>query len=440
MFAKINQITTVFSNLNDPILRKLLLTSPEGPLNGVMVVEIGQHVSGPMVGERLARKGAFVIKIEQPNIGDPARHYLSKEIFSSLNASKLSIAIGKEDSKLYQDILSMADVIVDNRSPKAKEQDNVLRVFLNLSEKFHPVIFCSIIGYQGEENKHLLALDVSVQAQTGMASVNGPKPGESLKVGFVVLDEATAMEASELIVTHLFSLSRGKKVPDVSNVIRLEVSMAHVSAYLMTGQYLNCIKQNKEPSRYGNRDNWLAPFSFYETADDMISLAIVSEDQYKRLCLDVLDDRTLFEQYQTNEMRMKHIDNFQKALQNILTKNSTKYWLDKCIQHNVPAGNINTMLEALKQPFAKNFFTQTRDGTLIIANPYTSSLYCENQLNDAPSLDEHRKPIQFLIERFHSMKQTSGVISFQALQATIIKADEDSKEQELEHSICHSKL
>ena len=235
-------------------LLDILKIPPDGPLSGILVAEIGQHVSGPMLGERLARKGALVIKIEQPQSGDPARVYLSNEIFNSLNASKLSVMIGKEQQMLYLNILEMADVIIDNRSPDAKDNDKSLAIFLK-SDKSHPVIFCSLIGYEGEDNKHLLALDVSVQAATGMAFINGAEPNQPLKVGFVILDEATAMEASDLIIAHLFALSRGKKCPiDDKNVIRLQVSMAGVAAYLLTGQYLNYYTQEKEPTRIGNRD------------------------------------------------------------------------------------------------------------------------------------------------------------------------------------------
>lgn len=424
-----------FPEAKKHLLKKILEISPDGPLKGIMVVEIGQHVSGPMVGERLARKGACVVKIESPKIGDPARHYLSKEIFTSLNASKLSITIGKEDGSLYKEILLLADVIIDNRSPEAKGNDIILNGFLKSIDKPRPVIFCSIIGYEGEENKHLLALDVSVQAATGMASVNGSTPAEPLKVGFVVLDEATAMEASDLIVSHLFSLSRGKKIPHQSaNVIFLQVSMANVAAYLMSGQYLSCIKQNKEPVRFGNRDNWLAPFSFYQTKDGMISLAIVNDEQYKRLCFDVLENENLYYKYPTNDSRMKSIDEFQSALENILKSHIASHWLEKCGRCKVPASRVNTVVEALQQPFAKNFFTHTINGTTVIANPYKSSLFTDNTLHEAPLLNEHRGPIKVLIEKFNSMKKDWKRVGFQQLY-DVVFISEDNINLETEEEV-----
>jgi crotonobetainyl-CoA:carnitine CoA-transferase CaiB-like acyl-CoA transferase len=123
--------------------------------------------------EELARQGALVIKIEQAK-GDPSRYYLSKANFTSLNAAKMSLVLIKNNPELYQAILTLADDIIDNRAPQAKEEDKLLQNFLKAPGKTHPVIFCSIVGYDSQENKHRRALDVSVQAETGMAMV---RPG-----------------------------------------------------------------------------------------------------------------------------------------------------------------------------------------------------------------------------------------------------------------------
>jgi hypothetical protein len=56
----------------------------------------------------------------------------------------LSVALNKEEDPFYWNILALADVIIDNRSPEAKEKDSVLQSFLKFTYKKHPVIFCSI--------------------------------------------------------------------------------------------------------------------------------------------------------------------------------------------------------------------------------------------------------------------------------------------------------
>lgn len=387
------------------LLKSALLHVPDGPLNGILVVEIGQHVSGPLLGSRLARKGAFVIKIEKPIVGDPARNYMSKEIFNSINAGKLSIAIdNKENKSFFIDILKMADVIIDNRSPEAKENDEALNEFLDLENKYQPVIFCSIIGYEGEENKHLLALDVAVQARTGMTHVNGPRANQPLKVGFVVLDEVTAIEASDLIASHLFTLSRGKKVPQQhKQVVRLVVNMAGVSAYLMQGQILNCLTTNTEPYREGNRDNWLSPFSLYESKDGLICIAIIDDSQFKRFCLGVLDNKELLEKFSKLKTRMDKITDFEHQLGNILKTKDTRYWLDRCNKYKVPASFVNTVSQALEEPFFRNVISSTKSGIRIMGDPYASSLYPKPLLDDAPTLNKDEDDIRLLVEKFKEL-------------------------------------
>ena len=281
-------------NIKEDIMKEHLTEQlnqlPFGPLNGILVVEIGQHVSGPMAAEELARQGALVIKLEQVN-GDPSRAYLSKANFTSLNAAKWSVVTNK-NVPFYRDILRFADVIIDNRAPEAKEKDLDLQHFLKVTNKKHPVIFCSIVGYDSKENKHRRALDVSVQAETGMAMANAPNPDFPLKVGFTVIDITTAFKAASHITAHLFYL----KNQSIKNlVIHLEVSMAKVSAQLQSGQFLKYAIEQKETHREGNRDIFLSPFSFYKTQDGMVSLAVIDENQFNKLCRQVLKQENFLE-------------------------------------------------------------------------------------------------------------------------------------------------
>lgn len=46
-------------------IKKLFSIPRKGPLNGYLVLEMGNLISGPMASEELARKGALVIKLEK---------------------------------------------------------------------------------------------------------------------------------------------------------------------------------------------------------------------------------------------------------------------------------------------------------------------------------------------------------------------------------------
>lgn len=157
----------------------------------------------------------------------------------------------------------------------------------------------------------------------------------------------------------------------------------------------------------------------------------MNEDQYQRLCCDVLKDKNLYEAYPSNAERLTHIDEFQTALTNILIKHDADYWLNACAQFKVPAGKVNSVTEALHKSFAKNFFTHTKDGTLIISNPHSSSLYPDKQLNKAPFLDEHRAAIQSLIETYAAMEHDNKSMNFQVMYDSVTKIENISDDNQV---------
>ena len=96
------------------------------PLKGKLVVSLEQAVAAPYCSSRLADAGARVIKIERAE-GDFARGYDSvvhgeSAYFVWLNRGKESLVLdikNDEDASLLQNILSKADVFIQNLAPGA---------------------------------------------------------------------------------------------------------------------------------------------------------------------------------------------------------------------------------------------------------------------------------------------------------------------------------
>jgi len=99
-------------------------------LEGLKVLDLSWHVAGPYCTKLLADYGAEVIKVEQPDGGDPARKAgpfpddkpdpEASGIFFYLNNNKKSITLdlksdsGKRDIK---ELINWADILVENFSP-----------------------------------------------------------------------------------------------------------------------------------------------------------------------------------------------------------------------------------------------------------------------------------------------------------------------------------
>lgn len=104
------------------------VTSDEGPLAGIKVVELSMYVQGPVAGLTLASLGADVVKIERVGHVDQMRTFKSlfgvdfddrgrEWLFASLNRNKRSIAldITSDDGRaVFHRMIEQADVFVTN--------------------------------------------------------------------------------------------------------------------------------------------------------------------------------------------------------------------------------------------------------------------------------------------------------------------------------------
>ena len=81
-------------------------------LDGVRVLEFGQHIAGPLTGMMLADLGAEVIKIERPG-GDPARGLPAYEIWNrNKRVAELDLA-EEEGAARARQLATAADVVID---------------------------------------------------------------------------------------------------------------------------------------------------------------------------------------------------------------------------------------------------------------------------------------------------------------------------------------
>ena len=129
------------------------------PLDGVLVVDLCQFLSGPYASLRLQDLGARVIKIERPDGGDLSRRlYLSdteiggdSTIFHAINRSKESLALDLKDPgdlTALKKLIGRADVMLQNFRPGVIER---LGLDYDSTKAINPgIVYASITGY-GEE-------------------------------------------------------------------------------------------------------------------------------------------------------------------------------------------------------------------------------------------------------------------------------------------------
>ncbi len=104
---------------------------PDGALEGINVVELGQMVSAPYCAKLFADYGAEVVKVEDPGDGDIARrwgpfpgdepHPERSGLYQFLNTNKRGVTLDVDTEAgrdLLLQLLARADVLIENNPPR----------------------------------------------------------------------------------------------------------------------------------------------------------------------------------------------------------------------------------------------------------------------------------------------------------------------------------
>src|SRR5438045_8554097 len=98
------------------------------PLDGVRVIDLSRLVAGNAVSSQLADFGAEVLKIEDPQKGDPWRAWETKGVsvhWKLYARNKKSVALSPRDRRgrdLLLDLIASSEVLIENFRPGTLEK------------------------------------------------------------------------------------------------------------------------------------------------------------------------------------------------------------------------------------------------------------------------------------------------------------------------------
>ena len=287
----------------------MTVRAPHAPLDGVTVLGLEQAVSAPLCTRHLADLGARVIKVEQPGVGDSARHYddtvrgLAAH-FIWLNHGKESVALdltSEADAEVFARLLARADVLVSNLAPGA-----LGRLGLHLDElvdTHQRLIVVDISGYgRGGPLDHKRAYDLLVQAESGACAITGV-PGRPAKSGIPIADVGTGLYALSAVLTALYDRDRTGRGTVIS------ISMFDVVAELMGFAINQVIHTGSMPDPVGMGSPMVVPYSAFQTRDGwQVVLGTTSDREWQRFARQLLDRPDLAEdpRFARNKARVEH--------------------------------------------------------------------------------------------------------------------------------------
>jgi crotonobetainyl-CoA:carnitine CoA-transferase CaiB-like acyl-CoA transferase len=201
------------------------------PLAGIRVVELTTMITGPLAGMLLADMGASVIKIENPDRGDPFRSFrggLYGGHFLAYNRNKRSIALDlrSEDGKrILLDLIRRSDVLIDNFRHGVLDR---LGASNDVLTRENPrLIHASITGFgAAEPYRSRPAYDAVAQALSGMAS-QFVDPEHPQVQGPTLSDNITGFYAAYAILSALYERERtGKGRRIETNMLESTIAFA----------------------------------------------------------------------------------------------------------------------------------------------------------------------------------------------------------------------
>ena len=254
------------------------------PLAGITVLDFGQIYNGPYCGFLLAMAGARVIKIESPQ-GESLRGRSETSSasypFAMLNSNKDAITLNLKSDRgreLLRGLVRKADVLLENFSPGTMDRHGVGSDAL---QAINPrLIYAAATGF-GRTGIHrdYLAMDITVQAMTGVMSITGDGDGPPLKAGPALCDFLGGIHLYGAIVTALFQRER------TGAGLVVDVAMQDAVFPTLASQIGALHFLGKHPTRNGNRHAALslAPYNVYRARDGYVAIICIREGHWRNL-------------------------------------------------------------------------------------------------------------------------------------------------------------
>jgi CoA:oxalate CoA-transferase len=259
------------------------MTRANRPLAGVTVLDFGQVFQGPYATLLMAQAGADVIKIEPP-LGEPLRRRAppgksTTFPLAMLNSNKRAITLNLKHERGRALLFRMAekgDVLLENFAPGVMDR---LGVGWSVLHEINPrLVYGSGSGYglSGPDRDNL-AMDLTIQAVSGLISTTGFPDGPPVKAGPAVVDFISGIHLYAAVVTALFEreqTGQGRLVEVAMQEAAYPTLTSHLDAYVSSGRV---------PPRVGNASHSRVPNNVYPTKDGYVAMNITVEEHWHNL-------------------------------------------------------------------------------------------------------------------------------------------------------------
>ncbi|WP_420996115.1 CaiB/BaiF CoA transferase family protein [Cupriavidus sp. 30B13] len=382
-------------------------------LQGVKVLEQGTFITGPAAGMLLGDLGADVVKLEQPDTGDPFRAFkggLYSPHFQTYNRNKRSITLNTknaEDLAVFDDLVREADVYIQNFRPGAAER---LGAGEERLRALNPrLIYCAISGFGATgPAASRPSYDTVAQAASGFLNLL-VNPANPRVVGPAIADAMTGFYAAYGILGALHERNRtgvGRKV---------EVSMLEAMSHFNLDAFTHYYAAGEVMGPYSRPS--VSQSYVLECADGKwIALHMSSPEKFWQGLANAIERPALFTdaRFASREQRIANQEALIDLLGGLFRQRTRAQWCERLQAEDVPHAPMYDTSEALEDPQARHLqllVTGTHP-TLgefkTVRSPVSFDGERPLEVTAPPLLGEHNDEVRAALARTRSTAQTDS--------------------------------
>ena len=335
-----------------------------GALDGLVVLDLTSHLSGPYAAMMLADHGADVIKIERKGTGDDSRRmppFVNGESapFMVWNRNKRSVELDlktAEEKAILLELVDGADILIENFRPGTLDK---LGLGWETMKKRNPrLVYAAISGFgQTGPYSNRGGFDLMAQGMSGLMSTCGPADGPPHRLPIAISDVAAGMFLAFGILAAIearHKTGRGQYV---------ETSLLEAATSFGVYEAAHFSAHGTRPDRIGQAHRGSAPYQCVAAADGYMTIGAAQQHFWERFT-DIIGKPELRSdaRFLTNADRVTNNTALITLIEAEMKKKPKAYWLEAMEKAGIPCGPVLNYDEVLTDPhiLARDMYVETQ--------------------------------------------------------------------------------
>ena len=324
---------------------------PNGPLEGLRVLDMATMLAGPYGATLLGDLGADVIKVES-FVGDDSRHLGpgregERTAFMSLNRNKRAVVIdltqGEEARAVLKRLVATADIVITNIRSAALTKLGLDYEAMRAWRE--DLIWISVTAF-GPDGPYAgrPGIDFLAQGYAGLLSQNGDPDGPEVRLTIPLIDVMT----SELVCSGAMAalIARGQ----TGEGQRIEVSLLDALTHAMCNPIGAHLNADFETPRTGNRSLYFAPSGLYRCRDGRVVITCPSQKFFVKLCEALETDWVQDPRFATIEARKENENELDQLIEARCMEFDREPLVERLVAGDILTAPINNIPEVAQDP------------------------------------------------------------------------------------------